>query len=334
MILHVMILEKFLPPFIDFVDKHFGRGEHKYVFITSEKYLFGLTPEHNVEFLHTDEDIFVTLLSYMREARKIILHGLWRDKVDQLLVQETEFLRKSYWIMWGGDFYFPEKHSKNRHFVIKNVAYLITSASGDVELVRREYSSTGKHISSASYTSNIFDGNLPSGAGSADCSRILIGNSASTTNNHFEIFKRLDLTGHSGNIKIYCPLSYGCKEYAAEVMQAGSEMFGDSFIGMTEFMSYYEYMRFLDGVDIAIFDHERQQAFGNIIQLVGRGKKVFLNKKSSLYHFFDGIDVVLYDSSKFEINLLPENLRKHNYNIILERFSEKSLSNNLSSWMI
>lgn len=96
MVLHVMILEKFLPPFINFVDKNFGRGEHEYVFITSEKYLFGLKLEHNFEFLHTDEDIFVTLLSYMREARKIILHGLWRDKVDELLVQETELLRRSY----------------------------------------------------------------------------------------------------------------------------------------------------------------------------------------------------------------------------------------------
>ena len=144
MILHVMILEKFLPPFIEFVDKHFWGGEHKYVFITSEKYTFGLTLEHNAEYSEYRQGYFVTLLSYMREARKIILHGLWRDKVDQLLVQETELLRKSYWIMWGGDFYFPEKHSKNRHFVIKNVAYLITSASGDVELVRRECASTRK----------------------------------------------------------------------------------------------------------------------------------------------------------------------------------------------
>jgi len=85
MILHVMTPEKFLSPFIDFVDKHFGRGQHKYVFITSEKYLFGLTPSHDVEFLHTDEDIFTTLAAYMQDARKIILHGLWRDKIDQLL---------------------------------------------------------------------------------------------------------------------------------------------------------------------------------------------------------------------------------------------------------
>ncbi len=41
MILHIMILDKFLPPFIDFVDECFGRNNHKYVFITSEKYLYG-----------------------------------------------------------------------------------------------------------------------------------------------------------------------------------------------------------------------------------------------------------------------------------------------------
>ena len=58
-ILHVMILSNFLAPFIDFVDENFGRDNHHYVFITSEKYEYGLTPEHKVEFLYTDDDILV-----------------------------------------------------------------------------------------------------------------------------------------------------------------------------------------------------------------------------------------------------------------------------------
>lgn len=84
-ILHIMILDKFIPNFIEFVDKYFGRENHKYILITSEKYNFGLKKEHNVEFLHTDDDIFTTLVQYMKEAEKIVLHGLWREKVNLIL---------------------------------------------------------------------------------------------------------------------------------------------------------------------------------------------------------------------------------------------------------
>ena len=105
-ILHVMILDKFLAPFIDFVDEHFGRENHHYVFITSEKYEYGLTPEHKVEFLHTDDDIFITLLEYMKMAKKVIVHGLWRDKIDVLLYFNQKLLKKCYWFMWGRRFLF------------------------------------------------------------------------------------------------------------------------------------------------------------------------------------------------------------------------------------
>ncbi|MCD8477783.1 MAG: hypothetical protein LRY68_07685 [Sulfurospirillum sp.] len=100
-ILHVMILDKFLAPYIDFVDEHFGRAEHHYVFITSPKYLYGLTPEHKVEFLHTNDDIFMTLLAYMQEAEKIILHGLWREKVDMLLYFHPKLLKKMFLVYLG-----------------------------------------------------------------------------------------------------------------------------------------------------------------------------------------------------------------------------------------
>ncbi|KOO58150.1 hypothetical protein WH43_10200 [Rheinheimera sp. KL1] len=333
MILHVMILEKFLPPFIEFVDKNFGRGEHKYVFVTSEKYLFGLTPEHEVEFLHTDHDIFVTLSGYMRQARKIILHGLWRDKVDLLLLSEPEFCQKSYWIMWGGDFYFPSTHSRNRHEVIQRIANLITSATKDVELVYREYKAIGKHIPCVCYTSNIFNGKLQS-FGEADARiLVLVGNSATATNNHLEIFNRIQRSTHNDNIHIYCPLSYGDKEYTKKITEEGERVFGYSFTPITSFMHYEEYLRFLNKVDIAIFDHERQQAFGVIIQLLGFGKKVFMNVNSSLYHVLSNMGITLYDSSAIELSLIDKDVGSRNADLISKNYSESALVRSLSSWI-
>ncbi len=144
-ILHVMILDKFLPPFIDFVDQYFGRDGHCYVFVTGEKYEYGLTQEHNVEFLPNDDDIFITLYSYMKIAKKIILHGLWRDKVDVLLYFNQELLKKCYWIMWGGDFYFPEKHSKIRHEVIKNMRHCVPVTYDDYLYIKSHYDSNATY---------------------------------------------------------------------------------------------------------------------------------------------------------------------------------------------
>jgi hypothetical protein len=156
-ILHVMILSNFLAPFIDFVDENFGRENHHYVFITSEKYEYGLTPEHKVEFLHTDDDIFITLLKYMKMAKKIILHGLWRDKVDVLLYFNQKILKKCYFFMWGGDFYFPKTKSKIRHKIIKNIGYLVNVLENEYDLVKIWYDATGKYIQSFGYPSNIFN---------------------------------------------------------------------------------------------------------------------------------------------------------------------------------
>lgn len=334
MILHIMILDKFLPPFIDFVDKHFGRGEHKYVFITSEKYQYGLTPEHGIEFLHTDEDIFIILAGYMRDARKIILHGLWRDKIDLLLLKEPVLFDKCYWIMWGGDFYFPATCSQNRHEVIKRIAYLLTSAPKDVELVRREYQATGHHIPCVCYTSNIFYNKSQSSDRDNSRTLILVGNSATVANNHLDIFGRIQHSSYNNDIHIYCPLSYGKKEYAKEVIDTGADIFGQSFTAITDFMPYEEYLLFLSKMDIAIFDHERQQAFGIIIQLLGLGKKVFMNVNSSLYHMLTDKGITLYDSSLIELSLIDGSIGLNNANLIRKYYSEPALVCSLSVWIV
>ena len=94
-----MILDKFIPNFIEFVDKYFEQKDHKYVLITSEKYNYGLKKEHNIEFLHTDDEIFTTLVQYMNEAEKIVLHGLWREKVNLILKENPLLLKKCFWII-------------------------------------------------------------------------------------------------------------------------------------------------------------------------------------------------------------------------------------------
>ncbi|RBQ30134.1 TDP-N-acetylfucosamine:lipid II N-acetylfucosaminyltransferase [Aliarcobacter vitoriensis] len=322
-ILHVMILDKFLAPFIDFVDEHFGRENHHYVFITSEKYDYRLTPEHKVEFLHTDDDIFITLLEYMKMAKKIILHGLWRDKVNVLLYFNQELLKKCYWITWGGDFYFPETKSKIQHQIIKNIGNYITGVVGDSLYIKKYYKAKGYNIHCYAYPSNLYK-NYNIEIKKHNTINIQLGNSADPTNNHYEVLKKL-LPFKNENIKIFAPLSYGDKKYANQIIMKGQNLFKDKFIPLTEFMLIEEYHKFLNSIDIAIFAHNRQQAIGNIITLLGLGKKVYIKNDITSWEHFKNINVQVFDIASINLEILDEQVIYNNIQKIKEYYSESNL---------
>lgn len=326
-ILHVMILSNFLAPFIDFVDENFGRENHHYVFITSEKYEYGLTPEHKVEFLHTDDDIFITLLKYMKMAKKIILHGLWRDKVDVLLYFNQKILKKCYFFMWGGDFYFPEKQTWFRHQIIKNIGNLVTDISLDLKYIREKYGSIGNHIKLSFVYPNSLYHEYKSEKTSNDIN-ILVGNSATKTNNHYEILTKLSIY-RDKNICIYIPLSYGDKIYAQEIKSKSQEIFGNKFIDLNNFIDLNEYIKLLSKIDIAIFNHERQQAFNSIITLIGLGKKVYLNPSSPIIETLNEYKVCFFTTDNINLDPLDNINAKKNIDRIKKLFSKEILIKNL-----
>lgn len=323
-ILHVMILDKFLAPFIDFVDEHFGREDHHYVFITSEKYEFGLTPEHKVEFLHTDDDIFITLFEYMKVAKKIILHGLWRDKVDILLYFNQELLKKCFWVMWGGDFYFPEKQTWFRHQIIKNISNFITLNIYDYDYVKNHYNSSGTLWECPFYPRNLLQEDFTFQVNKK--LKILVGNSSTITNRHEEIFDLLnDL--ENKEFEIYCPLSYGDNTYANKIITLGKLLFNDSFHYIDTLLSPQDYLNFLGTIDIAIFNHNRQQGGGNLISLLGLGKTVYLSEENNTYNLFKDMNLILYPIKNLSngiLKLISENMRLDNISIIKNTYSEKT----------
>lgn len=322
-ILHIMILDKFLVPYIDFIDEHFGRENHHYIFITSEKYEYGLTPRHNVEFLYTDDDIFITLLKYMHKAKKIILHGLWRDKINLSLYFNQELLKKCYWIMWGGDFYFPEKHSKIKHEIIRKMGHLITYVEEDYKLVKQWYGTQGIYHECFMYPSNLHKeyANKPKERSTIN---IQLGNSADPTNNHIDVLKKLEKYKDE-DIQIFTPLSYGDEEYAKGVIAYGEELFGDKFIALTDFIPFEKYLEFLSEIDIAIFAHKRQQAMGNTIALLGLGKKVYIRNDVTPWKMFEKNNIKLFDSNgDINITLIDKEIKQQNMHYVRDYFSKEN----------
>lgn len=325
-ILHIMILDKFLAPFIDFVDEHFGRVEHHYVFITSEKYDYGLTPEHNVEFLHTDDDIFITLLEYMKISKKIILHGLWRDKVDVLLYFNQELLKKCYWVMWGGDFYFPETKSKIRHEVIKNMGNCIPVTYGDYKYIQKHYKTKAVHHKCLNYprSLNLKNNTISTKLNNKDIIKILVGNSATKTNKHIEIFDILKKYAND-NIELIIPLNYGDIKYRDKIITCAHNIFGDKFKPIIDYMNLDKYIEILNTVDIAIFNNNRQQAVGNILQVINLGKTLYLSNENNIYETLLDLNIKFFDILELKDSLseIPLLDKKNNQAIIYSNYSEE-----------
>jgi len=112
---------------------------------------------------------------------------------------------------------------------------------------------------------------------------ILVGNSATPTNNHVETFhwlaEQCDLHGR----KIIVPLNYGEKEYGLKVQQIGTNLFGDAFMPLTEWMPLHQYFDLLKTCGYSVFGHLRQQAAGNVTQMMRQGSKVYMHSANPLY---------------------------------------------------
>lgn len=122
---------------------------------------------------------------------------------------------------------------------------------------------------------------------------ILIGNSATNTNNHPDIFERLGKLDMAGR-KIYCPLSYGNDNYAGIIEAAGKEKFGKDFIPLRDFMPLDKYNSILKDCGYVFMNHDRTQGASNVIVSLYNGAKVFLSNKSGLYHFLKKLGVKVF----------------------------------------
>lgn len=159
---------------------------------------------------------------------------------------------------------------------------------------------------------------------------ILVGNSASFTSNHlevFEILKQIEL----GERKIIVPLSYGSSEYRNYILRVGKEIFADAFVPLLDFMSIENYHEILKSCSIAIMNHYRQQAVGNISALIQSGAKVYLSDRNPFLKTCKRIGVKVFlvedlerDSSSF-YHPLTETEKETNYSCFIAEFNQEKI---------
>ncbi len=341
MILHLCVLDKFIDPFYQFVKENFADFDSNHQFYingTSEKYA---TPVGNNVFAAQNAKPmarYAWLAKHMNQAEKIILHGLWDMRALILLCLQPWLLKKCCWVIWGGDLYTYQFGKRGlgwwrkevfRRFVIKRLGHFITHIRGDYELAQKWYGAKGVWHECFMYPSNLYQ-ESPVQNTPHEGINILLGNSADPSNNHIDALEKIRWYA-TENVRIFCPLSYGNADYGKNVAKYGKAIFGDKFIPMFDFMQFEKYKKLLSKIDIAIFNHDRQQGMGNTNTLLSMGKKVYIKSNITPAIFFRGIDVAVYKTEEFNIDLIPPEVAAKNKMAMAQYFSTTNL---IEKWLL
>lgn len=135
---------------------------------------------------------------------------------------------------------------------------------------------------------------LSVGAAPIEGPDILIGNSATPSNNHLDVLlqmRGLDMIGR----KIVLPLSYGDTAYAEAVADRALSLFGaDQVEILRDWMPIADYNKVLDRCGIAVMNHVRGQAMGNISSMLYRGAKVYLRPENPYLELFDELGAITH----------------------------------------
>ena len=293
MIVHIVNEDRFTKGYVKFMLQSMNRWEHKF-FVLNNKEFSEMENNRHIIQLSNWKDIG------KKENRKLL------EGADQIIISGAFFVHhfiflfppkawdKTYIQFWGGDFYDFKQSSKISRKLrdsLRKIEYC--KAKGLIFLIDYENEQFEKIIGvkKKSYVAPM--PNSPDECISYHeiwkrCTNnhftVLIGNSATASNNHFEA---IDLVKKYGNeIKIYCPLSYGDDKYKGKVIAYGKQVFGEQFIPITEQMEKGKYVEFLSNCDVGIFNNNRQQAMGNINLLLYLGKKVFLKRGTSMWNAY------------------------------------------------
>lgn len=322
-----MILEKFIPPFIKFVNENFLVSRHCFLIRKTSMSRYSLDAYPNVEYISIPAQIH-KVLKFLYLGEKIIIHGLWDERMINVLYFQPWLLKKCYYVLWGGDFYNPEVQSHAKKKVISKMGHFITQIKGDYELVRNWYGAKGMLHNCFVYPSNMYNQfNVPEKESGP--LNIMVGNSCDPSNHHIEIINKL-ISLDDEEFNIICPLSYGNYDvYKKEVINKGKAAFGERFKPIVEFLDIENYAKLIGSIDIAIFAHNRQQAMGNIVMLLGMGKKVYLRPGTSHYLAMKELGISVFDFECIDLSPLPLSDRMRNKSIIMSEFSKQKLLSQL-----
>lgn len=259
--------------------------------------------------------------NWVEKSTTIYIHFL-TDAVINFLEKFNINKKKIVWFFWGADaFSMPEIYRKLKHYRTDKIKALggtlkslfIKKKSAEIKLKFLQKIDFFAHYSMDDF--NLIKPLLHRNASfkyftygvvesfidntySLQGNNILFGNSASRNNNHIYTIQKI--LPENLDINIICPLAYGADaEYIKEVSLAGKKRFGQKFITFTDLIETKKYNKeVLGSCEFAILPHNRSQAWGNVMQLLWQGSKVFMFPSNNLYKFLKQKGFQIFELNK------------------------------------
>ncbi len=309
--IHFIIDNQYSKRFILYMNEHYDVEKNKFYVVNRNRKLMFLDGIENVNVVAGNSIMAILNMRKIVRNEKdanIFIHYLGDKHLFPLFFKGKKQI--SYWIVWGGDLYsyidfplFDKETAKvvkcNEHlsflqsimrifrtYIIRHKVDCLCLSPYEYELLTSFYKVKPKRVN-FKYPNPVIINKIE------NCNLeknnhekiILVGNSGAEENNHIDSF--IKLSQLSGNFKVIVPLSYACEEnYREIVIQKGKEIFGNKFVPLLDFMNPEQYLELLLSVDVAVMNHFRQQAVGNMRTLITLGKKIYLNETNPMYNIF------------------------------------------------
>lgn len=294
-ILHIFRTSQFTKTFVQFINQYFDPKYH--IFWVYGENFFDYSDKSMIQFCNV---IYIpqihillnkkSIYEQLEEFDLIFYHGLFDENIVDFFGENRDLVKKLCLYFWGGDKkpadFWSESSKGHYRYMIHNAVKIITIIEEDYRSICDDYAPQGEHFS-ALYGENYDYGELKYEDNVyGQTINIQIGNSATKSNHHIRALKELEQYKDE-RIRVWLPLSYGDKKYAAEVIDFGRKLFGTKLIALEKYMPETQYNELLKTMNVGIFDIDRQQALGNITSLLESGCKIFLRKGSMLARYFE-----------------------------------------------
>lgn len=310
----------------------------------------------NVFYVDYDSSDFWEIAGDIKKYQYIIIHYLSFSAAKFITkINHTGIV----WVIWGADLYnnilrkkgyklYDEQYKEvlytfltnpirtlkekyklfiNRKKIVKalfRIKYAACFPDQDLQLLKQYYPDlTIKHKKFFYYPIDEIVGALLDNRKLGN--NIILGNSASFSNNHNSVLRTLSKCTLD-NRKIITPLSYGVGIKYVE--RSGFKYFPNSFNPITRFMPINEYNDLLLSARTFIYGHYRQEAFGNILTAFYIGGVVFLYSKNPLYSSLKQLGFIFFDIEELPSLIdyhLTEDEKKKNHKLCCDLYSKQVL---------
>lgn len=289
---------------------------------------------------YENNDELFALLNNVDKNAQVVFHGLFDMHTWKKLLFNS-IVKRSSCVLWGGELY---RHTKAGRTIKQRIVHglhallinrfkqVFALNQGDAQLAQKVFKR--KHVAVLPYPLIGMQVIKRDGAEntSEQVIKILVGNSASPSNNHIDALNKLaHLAGD--NIEIVMPLNYaGEPEYVERVIKHAHSLFKDKVTAITSMLSKTQYDALLNEVSMTVFAQQRQQGLYVAYAMLLMGKPLFLLGSTSSFTNLSALGFKLHktdllaDLSFNELAYLTSTFDSNNANLMQQHFTEAALA--------